>query len=605
MTTADEKKVLVFIGPRLIEESFFMTAGAGAGKTGALVACVRSTVNTHRESLAQGGAKVAVITYTKAAAQEAQSRIGNSALVAVSTIHSFAWSMISALTLDLKYWRAEQLTADIALLKEKEAKGKSGTKASKERLESIAQKERSLDGLDRTHRFSYGATNGTDEAVVELNHFEVLSAFTWLCEHRPLFVRMTATLHPFIFIDEVQDTRQDVLSALIQAAVALPDRLRLGLFGDPMQRVYTDGAEDLNGMVPPNWPRPVLPLNYRSGPRIVQLLNKLRSDQDGVVQSAFAKVDSAARLYLESPDTTKPSAEKLANAWLTNTAEPKLLILEHGLAAGRLGFTSLWELFADVSAALRSELFDKESAVSSSLHFLADVLAPFARAAAHGDMTTASQILQDVSRFAPASSSGEILMRRRAERVYETLRSEEISLGNALKAVIASDLFPVPRLLHEAAAAESPDLGSGGSDRSQAELSRVAAWARAGQAPLREWELLALYALGRAPIDTQQGTKGLEFETVLVLLNDYEARGFLFRYEKLFEVQSLSAQDLSNLEGARDNVLWRTLRLFYVACSRARRRLAVVLITSDPAEARETAVRNGWFDRSEVVLSVD
>ena len=44
---------------------------------------------------------------------------------------------------------------------------------------------------------------------------------------------------------------------------------------------------------------------------------------------------------------------------------------------------------------------------------------------------------------------------------------------------------------------------------------------------------IAPYVAHEAPFDTHQGVKGLEFQRVMVLMDDEEARGFRFGYDKL------------------------------------------------------------------------
>ena len=58
----------------------------------------------------------------------------------------------------------------------------------------------------------------------------------------------------------------------------------LGLFGDTMQRIYTDGKENLGTNLPNDWYKPEKKLNHRCPKRVVTLINKIRSDADGIEQ---------------------------------------------------------------------------------------------------------------------------------------------------------------------------------------------------------------------------------------------------------------------------------------------------------------------------------
>jgi DNA helicase-2/ATP-dependent DNA helicase PcrA len=114
----------------------------------------------------------------------------------------------------------------------------------------------------------------------------------------------------------------------------------------------------------------------------------------------------------------------------------------------------------------------------------------------------------------------------------------------------------------------------------------------------------ASYVAHEAPFDTHQGVKGLEFERVMVLMDDGEARGFLFGYDKLLGAKAPTAADVKNTKEGKETSVDRTRRLFYVTCSRARSSLALVAYSPDPAAVRAYVVKNEWFAADEVLSDV-
>lgn len=78
----DQKKSLVF------------NAGAGSGKTYALVETIKYLLIKEIDRLEMHNQKIVVITYTNVAAEEIKTRIGNSQFVLVSTIHERIWDLI-------------------------------------------------------------------------------------------------------------------------------------------------------------------------------------------------------------------------------------------------------------------------------------------------------------------------------------------------------------------------------------------------------------------------------------------------------------------------------------------------------------------------------
>src|SRR5688572_23359359 len=89
--------------------SFFLSAGAGSGKTRSLVQAVVAIQENYRQHFVRRGERVAVITYTNAACDEIVSRVRRDALFHISTIHSFSWSLISSLHHDIQQWLLSEL----------------------------------------------------------------------------------------------------------------------------------------------------------------------------------------------------------------------------------------------------------------------------------------------------------------------------------------------------------------------------------------------------------------------------------------------------------------------------------------------------------------
>lgn len=88
----------------------------------------------------------------------------------------------------------------------------------------------------------------------------------------------------------------------------------------------------------------------------------------------------------------------------------------------------------------------------------------------------------------------------------------------------------------------------------------------------------------------------------MVVMDDSEAGGFLFSYDKLFGAKELSSSDKTNAEEGKETSIDRTLRLLYVTCSRAEESLALVLWASNPSAAAAAIKATGWFQADEVAM---
>lgn len=121
------------------------------------------------------------------------------------------------------------------------------------------------------------------------------------------------------------------------------------------------------------------------------------------------------------------------------------------------------------------------------------------------------------------------------------------------------------------------------------------------ESPFSQISNYKTYIDGNARFDTHQGVKGLEFPRVLVIIDDEESKGFLFKYDKFFGTQEKSKADLKNEQDGKETTIDRTRRLFYVTCSRAEEDLAVLVYSEDADLLKRNAIVNGWFTEDEIV----
>ncbi|MEM9147682.1 MAG: UvrD-helicase domain-containing protein [Pseudomonadota bacterium] len=84
--------------------SFFLFAGSGSGKTRSLKDALEGLDTATLTTLRKHSRKIAVITYTNAAADEITRRVKADPVFQVQTIHRFAWSLIEGRTADIRGW---------------------------------------------------------------------------------------------------------------------------------------------------------------------------------------------------------------------------------------------------------------------------------------------------------------------------------------------------------------------------------------------------------------------------------------------------------------------------------------------------------------------
>lgn len=600
-------------------KSFFLFAGAGSGKTRSLVNALRHIATKYRDTLRLRARHVAVITYTNAACDEITRRLEYDPLFVVKTIHSFAWLQIQGFNSDIREWLRTNLQTEIADLTAEEAKGRAGTKASAARLASIESKQRRLAWLDEIKAFTYSPNSDNRERNA-LNHSEVIKIFATFLLEKSLMQRMFVEKYPFLLIDESQDTNKTLIDALLTLQQAHASRFCLGLIGDTMQRIYLDGKENIESALPPGWETPEKVLNHRCPKRIVRLINAIRSGADEQVQEPRDDaIEGWARLFVFPVDTLdKPAMEDGVRAYMATLTDDagwsdrdqcKILTLEHHMAAKRMGFEQLFEAIAPIEA-FRTAFLDGSFAPN---RFFTHSVLPLVTATQLGDKFLATKIIRETSPLLSKDklkgSEKPLDQLRTAQAAIDSLMSlwanGEPTCGAVLENVSGTNLFVVPDGLKAAlAASKAEPVVSEDDEEADPVGENISALLTFLDCPFSMIAPYASYVAHEASFDTHQGVKGLEFDRVMVLMDDGDARGFLFGYDKLLGAKAPSANDLKNAEEGKDSSLDRTRRLFYVTCSRAKSSLALVAYSTDPSAMKAHVIQSGLFNEDEVYLGL-
>jgi DNA helicase II / ATP-dependent DNA helicase PcrA len=172
---------------------------------------------------------------------------------------------------------------------------------------------------------------------------------------------------------------------------------------------------------------------------------------------------------------------------------------------------------------------------------------------------------------------------------------QRTTLAQVLELVAAKQLFLVPDALIPFATLTTGDEGGDDEGEASADLAAIRA---SLQAPFSQVQAYRDYVNEAATFDTHHGVKGREFERVLVVINDAESRGFLYKYSALFNTKATTPRRKQQEE--RESSEDRVRRLFYVTCSRSKGSLAVVVYTDKPEAVSAHAVSKGWFATTEI-----
>lgn len=602
-------------------KSLFLFAGAGTGKTEAVIAAMEKFRDRYGQQFRQSGQKVAVITFTNAACDEIKSRIQFDPIFAVSTIHSFAWEQISSFHKDISDWLRVHISAEIEELRVQQATGRAGTKAAAERETKIKSNERRLKRLDTIKHFTYNP-DGENIGKNSLSHSEVIAISAAFVAEKKLMRQILVRKHPFVFIDESQDTQKDLIDSFFALQAEYKKEFALFLFGDMMQRIYADGKEGLGQVLPDDWEAPALTINHRCPKRIVKLLNRIRADADGQEQEPCQHaLEGVVRLFLvtDTSGLDRIAAEAEAASIMAEVAcdlkwveqqAVKTLTLEHHMAARRGGFEDFFEpldRIRDFKTGLRKGKLP-------GVAFFAQQVLQLVQALQAKDRFAVAHIVKKHSLLlhtdAVSASGASLEAIRKAERCVQSLFSlwkndADPMLIDILTCISDNALFTIPDVFDPILHWENKELVASpeedGKNSEDDKNLEVDAWREALSVPFSQFSSYVEYVSERSPFATHQGVKGLQFPRVMVILDDSEARGFMFSYDKLVGAKAPTAADERNLREGRETSVDKTRRLFYVTCSRAQESLGVVLYTKEAAKVAKYMAEVGWFEQDEIV----
>lgn len=589
-------------------KSFFLFAGAGSGKTHSLVLLLKKIRDSIGKDLLVQGKNVAVITFTNAATDEIVNRLDYSLVFHISTIHSFVWDAIKYYQADIKHLYCQYIQEDIQKLYEKQEKAKSKTtKTYQSNAEKIEHLKEKLGKAKTIEKFVYNP-NGSNAEYNALNHAEVIKISAQMIMDNIMLQRIIAQRYPILLIDESQDTKKELVDAFFKIQENFSDIFTLGLLGDQKQRIYTDGKENMVNIIPSEWEQPVKRMNYRCAKRIVKLANTIGKDLD-IYAEQNPKEDAAdglVRLFIvqqqneiDKDDIEQTIMDIMCNQthdakWSRADADVKTLTLEHMMAARRLGFA---QFFGPLSKVDKYQMAFLQGKVSELDFFTKEVL-PIADSI-NGDGRNALEILKAYSPLLSKQNTEkpyDLYLRCRddSQKVANIVNGNH-SIRDVVKVVCSSQLLPVPEVLRQASILSTTDVN----DEWEEDLQ---AWVMVMDLPINMVRGYDDYVNQRTRFDTHQGVKGLEFDRVMVIIDDSEAKGFMFSYDKLFGVKELTEIDKKHIEAGEESSVDRTQRLFYVTCTRAKESLAIVMYTSDSEKVKNQAISKGWFSEQEIVL---
>jgi DNA helicase-2/ATP-dependent DNA helicase PcrA len=549
--------------------SFRLEAGAGAGKTYSLIKALKHLVHNCSDEFIKKEQKIACITYTNIAKDEIRERTDNHPVVYADTIHAFSWDFINGFQAKLRELLPELGVKWVTRIAEAGGIG----------------------GQNIIYDLGFPKI---DEETISLHHDDVIKLISLLLTF-PKFQSLLKAKFPIVFIDEYQDTNQDLASSIVENLIDNASGVLVGLFGDHWQKIY---GKDACGLIESeNITEIGKNANFRSDRNIVTCLNNMRPElpqhesapeSEGIISIFHSNSwtgerrtgghwagdlpEDIAHEYFE-----RVKIIMAQDGWDFYSENTKVLMLTNNAIASEQGFNELAGCFS------YSEDYLKKS--DPYIKYFVDIIEPvvsFFEAREYGKLF---QVINQ--KFPQLQCHGD-----KRDWVHNLNRINEIRLTGTVDDMLAFLIDTnKPRLSNKVRhleerykkLLEKDDTNL--EDRDRRFLTKVSSLKKVSY---RQIIQLAKFIDAKTPFSTKHGVKGAEFDNVLVVLgrgwNQYNWNQMLEFMEKGYP---------TNKQGTFE----RNRNLFYVACSRAKHNLTL-LITQDLSDDALTSLKRIFGDEA-------
>lgn len=512
--------------------SFLVEAGAGSGKTYSLNQAAAWVQENKWAEYRKNAQSAVCITYTNAAVEVIKERLPENSPVLPRTIHAFAWEAI-------KQYQG-YLVKTVA-----ESSDYMSDEGDFTRVDEVR--------YTLGHRYK-------ENGVQYLYHDDVLKLFCELLDNEK-FRRMFSDKYPLILIDEYQDSYAPIIERFVKYFIEPGSAPQFGFFGDAWQTIYQ--SNKACGAISSDRLKVIRKgSNFRSASRIVRLLNDIRPDLpqtsaiDGfegevavITNDDYSGPRRSDRNFKGElpPDVLRERLDEVTGLIRDNVLPEettKTLMITHKLLASQQGYD---ELLAIIGDALRGE-------EDAFLLFFKDVVEPVYGALCESDHAGLFEAL-GVKRY-PISKKSDKIRWHELRRSLESARNSKAI--DVINAVVESGLVPIP-----------PNIEGWISLYRDEPSARYASSASIGQylgLDYQQFVAAIEFLQPDASFSTEHGVKGEEYDNVVFAIG----RGWNL-YQ--FDVYAPMITGQVPIPLGKQASFERNRNLFYVCCSRPRKRL--------------------------------
>ncbi|MCH5315618.1 MAG: AAA family ATPase [Eubacterium sp.] len=512
-------------------KNFRVEAGAGSGKTYSLINVIDWIQKNKWAYYQKRRQNVICITYTNAAVEVISKRLKDESFIIPSTIHSFAWNAI-------KQYQSFLLS----IVKKNESYYPQEGK-----IEDVKEVQYALG-----HRY-------IENDILYLYHDDVIALFSELLDNKK-FRTIFTSKYPLILIDEYQDSFKRIIDKFLLYFIIPNYGCQFGFFGDSWQTIYQ--SQDACGLIEhENIVEIKKGVNFRSAPAIVNMLNKIRydlpqisaiDDMDGeaiVVTCNDYKGERRTDRYFKGDLPIEILRGRINNLndifkkQLQECETNKTLMITHKVLATQQGYEILLDELGD-------KLKDKEDPV---LLFFMNTVEPIYNALLNSDMVLLFETL-GVKQY-PITKRAQ--KRQWQQFMIDMTECRSKAAYDVLKMTVQSGLVPIPNEIENVLLnyANKPN-----------ELYKKRTIKEFLEIPYNQFLSAINFLYPESEFSTEHGVKGEEYDNVIFSIT----RGWThYQFEKYMPMifDQIPEDQMASFI--------RNRNLFYVCCSRPRKRLII------------------------------
>ena len=515
--------------------NFKVEAGAGSGKTYSLMKVLAWIKENSFSNYMKKGQKIACITFTNTAVNVIKERLGEDSFIIPCTIHSFAWDAI-------KKYQKELISFILC--------------------NDMLPKDFDIE-KDIIKKVSYElGVKYFDNGVLYLFHNDVIELFSYMLDYHKFRI-MLASQYPVIFIDEYQDANEKIINQFIKYFIdenSIPG-IQFGFFGDSWQTIYktnkaigkieNENIFNINKIV-----------NFRSCPEIIHCLNKIRPDLKQ--ESAFEEGNGLVKVvhcndYIGirrtdgnfigdlPPEEIRKRLNNIIKMF-DKDSPPKVLMLTHKLLASQQDYSNLYDNFG-------SGFKDNDDKL---INFVASILEPVIFSLSKNDVKGLYETLG--ANRPPILSQKHKLMWKKLNNTIQ--KSSNLTILEMLKIIYESKIVPMSD--------DIINIYENMINNPSENYNNKATYEQISNIKYKEFERAVAFLKPDSVFSTDHGVKGEEYDNVIFVIG----KGW-----NLYDFENMLVMD-ENTRKQKVDAYERNRNLFYVGCSRPRKKL-ILLITCE------------------------